>query len=128
MRSPEDKAALVDALNDLSHGVLVDAEARALWRKHYLGALHLDRKAMNIEGIMAQRKRWREQVSANPEALMSRLGPQLRCEVKTAEVKIEAFGEASPLLFDANTAPEGVLRMVSGLTEGQVKAWVAGRP
>jgi hypothetical protein len=43
---------------------------------------------MDVRSIMDARKRWREQV-------------------------IEAFGESSPLLFDINTAPEGILRLIS---------------
>lgn len=77
---------------------------------------------------MAARKRWRAQVGSNPETLLSRLGPQLRCEVKAVEVKIEAFGEVSPLLFDLNTAPEGVLRLMPGITESQMERWLGGRP
>jgi len=125
---PEDRVAVVDATNDLSHGVFVDREAVSKWRKHYLGALRLDRKGMAVEEMMAARKQWREQVLAKPELLLSNLGPQLRCEVKAVQVKIEAFGEASPLLFDANTAPEGILRVVPGLTDSQVQGWVKGRP
>jgi hypothetical protein len=111
---PEEKAALVDALNDLSHGVFVDPDAAALWRGHYLGALRLDRKGMNLDAPLAARKRWREQVSARPEILLSLLKPQVRCEVKSVEVKIEAFGEGSPLLFDVNTAPDQILRLAGG--------------
>jgi len=52
---PEDKLAVVDAVNDLSHGVFVDPEARALWRRHYLGALRLDRKEMAMVWAAAAR-------------------------------------------------------------------------
>lgn len=36
---PEERTAVVDALNDLSHGVFVDPAAAALWREHYLASL-----------------------------------------------------------------------------------------
>jgi hypothetical protein len=111
---PDDKAALVDALNDLAHGVFVDPDAAALWRGHYLAALRLDRKGMSLDALQAARKRWREQVSARPEVLFSLLKPQVRCEVKSVEIRIEAFGEASPLLFDVNTAPDPILRLAGG--------------
>ena len=125
---PDEKAALADAITDLSHGVFVDAQARSMWRDHYLAALRLDRNGMNVPGLVAARKKWREQVIANPEALMSRLAPQLRCEVKSVSVKLEALGEAGPLVFDINTAPEGMLRLIPSLKEKQVLAWLQGQP
>lgn len=125
---PDEKTALADALNDLSRGVFLDAGARDLWRRHYLAALRLDRKGMAIEQMQAARKRWRETTLFNPRALFSLVGPQLRCEVKAVEIKVEAFGEASPLVFDANTVPEPILRLVPGILEAEVQAWLAGRP
>src|ERR1017187_2641154 len=50
---PEEKTAIVDALNDTSHGVFVDPAALGLWKDHYLGALQLDGAKMNMQGMMA---------------------------------------------------------------------------
>ena len=36
---PDEKNAIIDALDDLSHGVFVDADAARLWREHYLAAV-----------------------------------------------------------------------------------------
>jgi type II secretion system (T2SS) protein K len=124
---PDEKTALVDALNDLSHGVFVDASARARWREHYLGALRLDRSKLNIEGISTVRKHWREQVLADPGILFSRLGPQLRCTVPACPVTLAALGEDSPLRFDVNTAPPGILRLIPGITEEEANRWSAER-
>jgi hypothetical protein len=125
---PEEKGAVVDALNDLSHGAFVDANAAAMWRQHYLAALRLDLKNLAVQEITKTRASWREKVLADPDVLLSRVGPQLRCEVPSVQVKIEAFGEASPLLFDANTAPEGVLRLVPELGDEARGGWIAKRP
>lgn len=125
---PEDKTALADALNDLSRGVFLEAGARERWRRHYLAALRLDRKGMAIEELQAARKRWREAALADPRALFSQVGPQLRCEVKAVAIQVEAFGEPSPLVFDANTAPEPILRLIPGIRHAEVQAWLAGRP
>lgn len=125
---PDEKTDLVEALNDLSHGVFVDRDAARLWQDHYLAALRLDRKGMEVDALLAARKRWRDQVAAHPELLLSRLGPQLPCEVKAVQIKIEAFGEASPLLLDINTAPEAVLRLVPDLAPAQIEIWLARRP
>jgi hypothetical protein len=125
---PEEKQSILDALNDLSHGVFVDSSAGTLWREHYLAALRLDIPRLKSEALPAARKRWREQVNANPKVLLAGLGPQIPCEIKAVSIKVEAFGEASPLLFDVNTAPEPILRMVPGLTDEQVTAWRKLRP
>ncbi len=124
----DEKTAIFDALNDLSHGVFVDANAASLWRDHYLAALRLDMKNIKGEQIQAARKRWREQTSADPKILFSRLGPQLGCEVKSVQVGLAAFGRTSPLQFDINTVQEGVLHMVPGLTGEQIQAWLSARP
>jgi predicted nucleic acid-binding OB-fold protein len=42
-------------------------------------------------------------------------------------VKLEAFGEAAPLVFDANTAHDGILRLIPGIRPEQVERWVAER-
>jgi len=54
--------------------------------------------------MMKLRKTWNERVGADPAVLVSRLGPQVACEVKSVMVKVEAFGESSPLRFDVHTA------------------------
>jgi hypothetical protein len=125
---PDEKSAIVDTLNETSHGVFVDKEAASMWRQHYLGALAIDRDKLNIAGIMAARKKWRDLVVADPAVLESRLGPEIACAVPSVKVRIAAFGEDLPLLFDANTAQPGVLRLVPGITETEVRMWIAGRP
>ena len=64
---PDQKAAMVDALDDLSHGVFVDPAAAGMWREHYLAALRLDRENMKVQAITAVRKKWREQAMENPQ-------------------------------------------------------------
>lgn len=124
---PDEKAAIVDVLNDLSHGVFVDPEAQRLWREHYLAALHIDRKRMNIDAITAARRRWREQVLEKPEILFSRLGPEIACTVPDRPIKIEIFGKTAPLLFDLNTAPVGILRLIPGISEDAITHWITER-
>jgi len=125
---PDERSAVIDAINDLSHGVFVDPAAQALWREHYMAALRLDLKNLKREQIAVERKKWRDQVAENPRVLYSRLGPQLPCEVKGVEIRIVAFGEAGPLVFDINTVQEPVLRMTPGLTSEQRGKWLASRP
>jgi len=124
---PDERAAIVDLLNDLSHGVFVDPAARLQWRDHYLAALQLDRSHLNVEAITAARKRWREQVVAEPRALLSRVGPQLACTVPSRKINIAIFGEPSPVRFDINTAPPGILRLIPGIQEDEVTRWIAER-
>jgi DNA uptake protein ComE-like DNA-binding protein len=124
---PEEKAAMADAINDLSHGVFVDADAARLWKEHYLATLILDQNNMNITGITAARKKWREAVVADPQVLYSQLGPEIACTVPGTKVRIVAFGEASPVLFDLNTAPAGILRIVPGISEAEVTGWMEQR-
>jgi hypothetical protein len=124
---PDEKAAVVDALNDLSHGVFVDSSAAKLWKEHYLATLRLDQSKMNIQAINAARKKWREQVLANPEVLRSRLGPEIRCAVPGTKVRLEAFGEDLPVRFDLNTVQPGILRLIPGITEPEVSAWLEQR-
>lgn len=124
---PEERAGIVDALNDLSHGVFVDPGAAALWRGHYLASLRLDLAHLNRDAINAARKRWREQVLADPRVLFSRIGPEIVCTVPAVTVRLEAFGEDAPLRFDLNTVQEGVLRLVPGITDGAVARWIAER-
>ena len=124
---PQQKAELADALNDLSHGVFVDPDAPRLWREHYLAALRLDQKSMNLDGLAAARKKWREAVVADPRNLFSQVGPELPCEIPSLKVRLVAFGEDSPVLFDLNTAPPGILRLIPGISEPEVDAWIKER-
>ena len=124
---PEQKAAMADAINDLSHGVFVDADAARLWKEHYLATLSLDQNNMNLAAITAARKRWRDAVVADPQVLYSQLGPEIACTVPGTKVRLVAFGEASPVLFDLNTAPAGILRLVPGITESEVAGWIEQR-
>jgi hypothetical protein len=124
---PEERTAIVDALNDTSHGVFVDPAAPALWKEHYLAALQLDAAKMNVQGIMAARKRWREQVLADPGVLLSRLGPELPCELPARKVRIAALGGDMTVRFDLNTVQPGILRLIPGITEDEVSRWLAER-
>jgi hypothetical protein len=125
---PNEKTALADALNDLSHGVLVDPAAANLWRDHYLATLRLDQKNMNMAGITAARKKWREAVLADPQVLFSRLGPEIPSSIPGTKVRLEAFGEDSPVRFDVNTVQAAIIRMVPGIASDEVSNWIARRP
>ena len=124
---PDEKTAVVDALNDTSHGVFVDPAALGLWKDHYMAALEVDVAKLNREGIMAARKRWREQVLADPRVLLSRLGPELPCELPSRKVRIAAFGEDMTVRFDLNTVQPGIMRLSPGITEDEVSRWLAER-
>lgn len=124
---PEEKTSIVDALNDTSHGVFVDPAAASLWRDHYVAALRLDVGKMNAQGITASRKKWREQVLADPGVLLSRLGPEVACEVPSVKVRIAAFGEEMTVRFDVNTVQPGIMRLVPGISEAEVAAWQSAR-
>jgi hypothetical protein len=124
---PEQKPALVDALNDLTHGVLVDGGAARLWRDHYLAALQLDQPGMNVAGITAARRKWRNQVMENPQVLLSRLGPEIPCTVPGTKVRLALLDADAPVKFDINTVQPGVLRLIPGITEGEVASWLEQR-
>ena len=124
---PEQKAAIADALNDLSHGVFVDAGAAALWRDHYLATLRLDQQNMNLQGIAAARTKWRGQVVENPQVLFSRIGPEIACSVPGTKVRLVAFEEDAEVRFDLNTAQAGIMRLIPGITEAEVASWLARR-
>lgn len=124
---PEERTAIVDALNDSSHGVFVDPAALGLWKDHYLAALQLDAAKMNIQGMMAARKRWREKVLADPGVLLSRLGPELPCELPCRKVRIAAFGHDLTVSFDLNTVQPGILRLIPGITEAEISRWLTER-
>jgi hypothetical protein len=124
---PEERAEIVDALNDLSHGVFVDPGAGALWREHYLASLRLDLAHLNRDAINGARKRWREQVMADPHVLFSRIGPEIVCTVSAVTVRLAAFGEGAPLRFDLNTVQEGILRLIPGIGEDEIARFAAER-
>ena len=124
---PEERAEIVDALNDLSHGVFVDPGASALWREHYLASLRLDLAHLNRDAINAARKRWREQAMADPHILFSRIGPEIVCTVPAVTVRLAAFGEDTPLRFDVNTVQEGILRLVPGMADDEIARFAAER-
>jgi hypothetical protein len=125
---PDEKTAIVDALNDTSHGVFVDPGAAAMWKEHYLGALQLDRDKLNIQAVTAARKKWRDQVLTDPAVLLSRLGPEIPCTVPAAKVRLAAFGRDMTVRFDMNTVQPGILRLIPKITEAEVFAWTAARP
>ncbi|MCU0293580.1 MAG: general secretion pathway protein GspK [Thermoanaerobaculaceae bacterium] len=114
-------------LLDLSRGVLVDAEAAALWQRHYLAALRQDLDRLEVDAINAARRRWLEATLANPEILSIRLGPQLGCTVPAVTVSLPGMGVQAPLGFDLNTAEVGVLRCVPGMSDAEVGRWLAAR-
>ncbi|HTQ53473.1 MAG TPA: hypothetical protein VMI94_03370 [Bryobacteraceae bacterium] len=124
---PDERTEIVDALNDLSHGVFADAGAAALWRAHYLASLRLDLEHLNRDAINAARKRWRDQVLADPHVLYSRIGPEIVCTVPAVQVRLVAFGEDAPLRFDVNTVQEGILRLIPGITEAEIARWTSER-
>jgi hypothetical protein len=124
---PNEAGEIVDVLLDLSHGVFVDADAAALWQELYLGALRLDLKQLPFDRIQAQRARWREAILKDPQILYSRLGPQIRCLVPARKVQLVALGGEQPLKFDVNTVPEGILRMIPGLSESELDRWQTER-
>ncbi|MGD0993619.1 MAG: hypothetical protein ABR998_14225 [Gemmatimonadales bacterium] len=124
-RFPASAAEADDVFLDLSHGVFVDADAEAVWHQHYLAAIRVDLAGLGRDSLNARRARWRKQLRDDMDVVFSRLGPQLRCEV--ASVPVRMLDEVAPLSFDANTAPEGVLRLVPGLSASGIAAWLRER-
>jgi hypothetical protein len=124
---PSDAGEVVDILLDLSHGVFVDAEAPALWRKAYMTALTLDIRNFPPAETQHARTRWREAVMEDPTVLYARLGPQIACIVPDESVRLVAFGQEMPLSFDLNTVQEGVIRMIPEMTDEGVDLWLAER-
>jgi DNA uptake protein ComE-like DNA-binding protein len=59
--------------------------------------------------------------------LYSRLGPQLRCDVAGRTVRLVGLGTEAPLSMDVNTAEEGIMRLVPGITDAEVASWLAAR-
>jgi hypothetical protein len=124
---PAEADELLDAFLDLTHGVFVDPDAVSLWREHYLAALRLDLQQLGREKIDAARGRWRTAAAKEPKVLYSRLGPQLRCEVAGRTVRLVGLGTEAQLSMDVNTAEEGIVRMIPGITDGEVTSWLATR-
>jgi hypothetical protein len=124
---PHEAGEIVDVLLDLSHGVFVDEGAAELWRKLYLGALHLDLKQLPIDEIQAARARWHEAVCHDPQVLYARLGPQIPCTVPARKVRLVLLGREQPVRFDLNTVPEGILRLIPDITEAEIDGWQAER-
>lgn len=124
---PEEAGEALDVFLDLTHGVFVSPEAASLWREHYLAALRLDLRQLGREIIDAARERWRTTAAKEPKALYSRLGPQVRCEVAGRTVSLVGLGTDAPLSMDVNTAEEGIVRLISGITDAEVSSWLAAR-
>ena len=124
-RFPAATGAVNDVFLDLTHGVFVDRDAEGVWRRQYLASVHVDREGLARDSLEARRAHWRELLLTHPDAVLSRLGPQVRCVV--SRVRIRMLGESSPLTFDANTAPEGVLQLIPGLSTAGVAAWLTAR-
>jgi len=124
---PAEKQAIVDALNDTSHGVFVDSAAAAMWRQQYLASLRLDIAKMDPAEINAARKRWRTLVMADPDVLLSRIGPQVYCEIIGPKIKLEAFPGDLRVEVDANTVQAGIMRLIPGITEEEIAKWLAER-
>jgi hypothetical protein len=124
---PTESVELLDVLLDLSHGVFVGADAATLWREHYLAAVHADEAHVETKRIETARASWRAAAIRDPGVLHARLGPQLRCEVPGRRVVLPGMGVDAALSFDVNTAEEGVVRLVPGITDGEVASWLAAR-
>jgi hypothetical protein len=89
--------------------------------------LRLDLAKMNVQGLAAARKRWREQVMSNPSILLSRLGPEIPCELPAVKARIVALGDEMTVRFDINTVQPGILRLIPGISEAEIGAWLAAR-
>ncbi len=122
---PDDAGQVLDVFLDLTRGVFVAPDAAALWRDHYLAALGPDGARANRDRIDAARSAWRAAAVADPGVLSSRLGPQLRCSVAGRSVSFA--GAEAPLTLDVNTAEEGVVRLVPGITDAEVASWLGER-
>jgi hypothetical protein len=124
---PSEASEIIDVLLDLSHGVFVDQDAATLWREHYLGALHLDLAELSNRKIEAARMRWRAEIAQDARILYRYLGPQIRAEVIGSTVTLIALGETRPLSFDLNTVEEGVMHLVTGISQAEVGSWIRAR-
>ncbi|HPW55573.1 MAG TPA: hypothetical protein PLP31_07540 [Thermoanaerobaculaceae bacterium] len=126
-RDPTERREVLAVLLDCSRGVLVDGNAAPMWRRHYLAALHQDLEQLELDAINAARQRWLTTALSDPAVLASRLGPQLACTVDTVTVRLPGMGVEAPLRFDVNTAEEGVLRVIPGISEAEVASWLDQR-
>jgi hypothetical protein len=82
---------------------------------------------LNIQGLVSARKRWRDQVLADPAVLLSRVGPEIPCELPSTKVRLVAFEDETPVRFDVNTVQAGILRLIPGIGEDEIGAWLAAR-
>jgi hypothetical protein len=80
-----------------------------------------DKLAERAQALETARRRWRTEVIKHPKVLYAYLGPQIRCEVEGQSAILIALGKAAPLSFDVNTAEEGIIQMIPGITDSQVK-------
>lgn len=126
-RVPAERREILATVLDLSRGVLVDPRAGAMWRRHYLAALRQQLDQLELDDINAARRRWLETAQADPTVLASRLGPQVPCVVGEVVVSLPGMDVEAPLGFDLNTAEEGVLRCVPGISDEEVARWLAER-
>lgn len=126
-RVPAERREVLATLLDCSRGVLVDRDAAPMWRRHYLAALRQDLEQLELDAINTARRRWLAAALADPAVLASRLGPQLACTVEAVTVSLPGMGVDAPLRFDVNTAEEGVLRVIPGISEAEVARWLAER-
>ena len=126
-QDPEEGKEIVDVLMDLSHGVFLDRNAQQLWRDHYLKSLAMDISEKENKAIETARATWKKQVVEDPSTLYSLIGPEIPVQIKGASVLLVAFEEPSPLSFDVNSAEEGVLRCIPGITEPEVQRWITER-
>jgi hypothetical protein len=55
------------------------------------------------------------------------MGPEIPCAVPGTKVRLEAFGEDSLVRFDLNTVQPGILRLIPGITEPEISAWLDQR-
>lgn len=124
---PDEAGEIADVFLELTHGVFVDPGSTDLWRAHYLGALELDLGERDNPAIDSALERWHSMLIDDPRAMTELLGPQIRCEVPDVTIRLKAFGESSPLVFDLNTAEEGTIRSIPGITGEEVTSWLTAR-
>jgi hypothetical protein len=123
---PAEAAQVNDTLLDLSHGVFVDSDAPRRWRDLYAAALRLDTEHLHLEGIEDARKRWQDLVN-DPKSLYSQVGAEIRCELRGVPVQLVAFGDPVPVVFDINTVPVGILRIIPAITDQEIQRWQSQR-
>ena len=59
--------------------------------------------------------------------LLSRIGPQVYCELIGPKLRLEAFPGDLRIEFDVNTVQPGIMRMIPGITEEEIAKWLAER-